>query len=178
MGLALASFGHGPVTNSNCQGTWEELYPSMPVVRDLPTLVQTSDPELALWSSSSPSLPWSRVNPDCPGTWWCQSLPLVTGLLLTFLTVDPDAALGLAIGLLYYSLTVSLPFQGPTQGPGGSTLRDLAEATHICTPGNRHLVCGSRNDSGTWIHLCMTEVLKVIPSTLGPSRNRIHPHPW
>lgn len=104
-------------------------------------------------------------------------MPLVTGLLLTFLTVDPEAALRLAIGLLYYNLTVSLPAQGSTQGPCGSTLRNLAEATHICIPGNRHLVCGSRNNSGTWLHLCMTEVLKVIPSTWGPSRDHIHPHP-
>lgn len=119
-GLGLSRLAHGPVTSPNCQGTWEELYPSMSLVRGLPTLVQTADPELTLWFSSSSSLPWSRVNPDCPGTWWCQSLPLVTGLLLTFLTVDPDAALGLATGLLYYSLTASLPAQRPIQGPGWS----------------------------------------------------------
>ena len=44
--------------------------------------------------------------------------------------------------------------QGPAKSPDGSMLRDLAEATHNCTPGKRpancRLDCRSSNSYKTW----------------------------
>lgn len=86
-------------------------------------------------------------------------MPLVSGSRTLVLAVDSDAALGLAIGLLYCNLRVSSACSGPNQGLGRSTLRDQAEAIHICTLENRSAVCGSRNNYETKLYLCLTLVL-------------------
>lgn len=83
------------------------------------------------YSSLRSSLSWSRISPDYSGYPWYQAhwTPMRSwDWLQACCTAISEPV---------------LPVQRPTQEPGGSIFRNLAEATSICTLGNRPAVCAS-----------------------------------